>query len=271
MSVTRNERTALNFLKKRTKRSFLFQIIFIILFFLSMNFYPFAEQMENLRNFVLSCQTEALIFFENSFQKVKNFSNFFSDEFFKETASLNKEVESYRYELSMSKTLKEENYKLKSLLELKNQNPSSIAAEVLDIFSNEFNMSMVINVGLSDHVYEDDIVCNNLGLIGRVIEAKEKWSRVLLITDSNSNIPVRIAKANAILSGTNSEFLKISTIHEDIKIEENEKVETSGYGNVFKDGILVGRIIKLKNKFFVRPNVKFYNLKYVIVLRKKCK
>lgn len=270
MSINRSERQALKFLKKRTKRSFFFQIIFTIAFLVALNFYPFAKEMDKFRKCVFEAENNFYMFIEGGQQKFRNFTYFFSDEFNTRIREVSKEMEITRFKLQQLKELEQENSELKTLLKLKNQKTSMATAEVVDIFSNEFNRSLIINIGTEEEVSEGNLVCNSSGLIGRVIEVTKDWSRVLLITDVNSNIPVKIGKANAILAGTNSKFLKISIIHEDIEINEGDVVETSGYGSIFKSGILVGNVVKVHDKFFIEPAVQFSNLKYVIILRKKC-
>tara|TARA_B100000787_G_scaffold154326_1_gene129098 strand:- start:349 stop:720 length:372 start_codon:yes stop_codon:yes gene_type:complete len=81
-------------------------------------------------------------------------------------------------------------------------------------------------------------------LVGKVVEVNYLSSRVLLLSDLNSKIPV-IVEPNAvfsILSGTGKDFgiIQYSKKYEDIKNESI--IYTSGAGSLFKAGIPVGRI-----------------------------
>ena len=156
-----------------------------------------------------------------------------------------------------------ENNKLKSMLQIKNRsNDDIIFAKVVTVFDN-FAKSALINVGKSQKVEADDFAYNETGIIGRIVEVSENWSKILLIIDANSNIPAKISGANIILSGDNSELLKINFLDETIK--ENAIAETSSYGNVFKEGIAIGKVVKNNDEFFVKPFVNFNDLKYVCI------
>ncbi len=158
----------------------------------------------------------------------------------------------------------DENNQLKKLLKMKESANSEIVfAKVVDIFNNDFVRSALINVGRNQNVELDNFAYNEDGLIGRVIEVDENWSKVLFIVDANSNIPARIAGMNAMLSGDNSDLLKVNLLKEEIK--EGDKVESSSYGKVFQDDILIGKVMKKDDEFFVVPSVNFNNLKYVCI------
>ena len=84
--------------------------------------------------------------------------------------------------------------------------------------------------------------------IGRVVEANYFSSRVLLISDLNSKIPVTIEPGNiqSILSGTGKSNGKIQYLKNEELIEKTSIVYTSGSGGLFKSGIPIGKINKLK-------------------------
>jgi rod shape-determining protein MreC len=168
------------------------------------------------------------------------------------------------------KNLRRENDELKKLLQIKESAISTVTvARIVGVFSNDFTQSFTLNVGERDGVAVNDVVKNSEGLVGRIIETYDDWSRVLLITDINSCVPVKIGEqqVNAIMTGGNSNKLYISTIHEDIPISEGDVIETSGYG--IPEGISVGKIVKNGGKFMVQSFVNFSALKYAIVLKKE--
>ena len=81
-------------------------------------------------------------------------------------------------------------------------------------------------------------------LVGKVVEVNYLSSRVLLLSDLNSKIPV-IVEPNeifSILSGTGNEngVIQYSKKYEDIK--SDSIIYTSGAGNLFKAGIPIGKI-----------------------------
>lgn len=157
-----------------------------------------------------------------------------------------------------------ENNRLKSLLGMKKSvDDKIIFAKVVNIFNNDFVRSALIDVGKNQNVQLDNFAYNEDGVIGRVIEVSDNWSKVLFIVDANSNIPAKIAGMNAMISGDNSDLLKISLLKEEIK--DGDTVETSSYGRVFQDGIMIGKVIKKNEEFLVKPAVDFNNLKYICI------
>lgn len=158
----------------------------------------------------------------------------------------------------------EENNKLKTLLEMKESSKNEIIfAKIINIYNNDFVRSALINVGKNQNVQLDNFAYNEQGLIGRVIEVSDDWSKVLFIVDTNSNIPAKISGMNAILSGDNSNLLRVNLLNE--KIKEGAVAESSSYGRVFQENIMIGKVIKKNGEFFVKPAVNFNDLKYLCI------
>lgn len=157
-----------------------------------------------------------------------------------------------------------ENERLKSLLKMKESSKDKIIfAKIINIFNNDFVRSALINVGKNQNVQQDNFAYNERGIIGRVIEVSDNWSKVLFITDANSNIPAKISGMNAMLSGDNSNLLKIDLLNKGIK--EGDTVESSSYGGVFREKIVIGKVIRKNDEFFVQPSVNFNDLKYICI------
>ena len=68
---------------------------------------------------------------------------------------------------------------------------------------------------------------------------------------------------NAILSGDNSNLLRVNLLNE--KIKEGAVAESSSYGRVFQENIMIGKVIKKNGEFFVKPAVNFNDLKYLCI------
>jgi rod shape-determining protein MreC len=176
-------------------------------------------------------------------------------------------------ELERLRQLKTENNSLRQLLSLpeKNNEDKLIMAKVIKFFSNDYMCSFILDSGESAGVSVDDVVINENGLIGRIIEAHADWSKVLLIIDTNSSVPVKIGarRIDAIASGDNSKTLKLSMIRDDDLPENGDLVETSGYGNGFRDKIHLGKIDGQGENLRIVPSVNFNFVEYVGVLTKK--
>ena len=190
----------------------------------------------------------------------RNFSQDVSEKIF------NLQCENIKLKLLADRTnsLVAENNRLKSLLKMKELSKNEIVfARIINIFNNDFVRSATVNVGRKQNVHPDDFVYVEQGLIGRVIEVSDNWSKILFIIDANSNIPANISGVDALLSGNNSNLLKINLVSEDVK--EGDIAKSSSYGKVFQEDIVIGKVVKRGNEFFVRPAVDFNRLKYVCI------
>ena len=113
-------------------------------------------------------------------------------------------------------------------------------------------------------------VLDQVYLVGKVIEVNYTNSRVLLLTDLNSKIPVILEPIGiqAVTSGTGKNYGEIEYTKEKYKDEiksEEIIVYTSGLGALFKPGIPVGKIFK-ENIDRVNFFLDFKQLEYVKII-----
>ena len=164
-----------------------------------------------------------------------------------------------------------ENKRLKLVVEDYVIESDSIYAKVLSDKNSPFLKSIIINKGSKHGINLGSVVKDNQYLVGKIVEVNFTTSRVLLLSDINSKIPVLIEPQGimAILSGSqeNNGTIQYSRI-ENI-IDDKSIVYTSGTGNLFKAGIPVGKIIKTNIKS-TKNNVEFFSdfsqLKFVRIL-----
>ena len=164
-----------------------------------------------------------------------------------------------------------ENKRLKLVVEDYVIESDSIYAKVLSDKNSPFLKSIIINKGSKHGINRGSVVKDNQYLVGKIVEVNLTTSRVLLLSDINSKIPVLIEPQGlmAILSGSkeNNGTIQYSRI-ENI-IDDKSIVYTSGTGNLFKAGIPVGKIIKTNIKS-TKNNVEFFSdfsqLKFVRIL-----
>ena len=85
-----------------------------------------------------------------------------------------------------------------------------------------------------------------MGLVGYVVNVSLKTSRILLIIDINSMIPIYLTNSNwpAVVQGQSGKLLKIKFLSSKANPIEGEVVETSGHGGRLPSGINVGKIVK---------------------------
>ncbi len=146
--------------------------------------------------------------------------------------------------------LDSENRSLRELLNLEvDKSYSHISARILSDPGNTYVKSMLASVGKTNGVVKGAAVVAGEGLIGRIVEVGENTSRILLINDINSRVPVVVEDTgqHAIMAGYNERNPKLIHLPEDSKISEGARIITSGYGGVYPHGIPVGRVIIEKN------------------------
>ena len=112
-------------------------------------------------------------------------------------------------------------YENKELKELINDYVSSsdkILAKIIVDHDSPFLKSIIINKGSKDNIKIGTNIYDQSYLVGRVIEVNYKTSRVLLLSDLNSNVPVTIAPQNiqAIITGDGDNYAQIKYIKDGI-------------------------------------------------------
>ena len=181
------------------------------------------------------------------------------------------------------KALEEEIIELKKLLNL-NEITSSftkINATVISRHAQDFYEMVIIDKGKKDGIKENQAVVNEDGLIGKTIKVTNSTSHVLLLTNSNiySKMSVSINNVNeklyGILSGYDvySNSFIIEGIDDMKKIKVGDLVSTTGLGNIFPNGLKVGKVVRITKDNYdlsyilkVEPSVNFQNFHYVAVL-----
>ena len=132
----------------------------------------------------------------------------------------------------------------------------SISAKVILDQASPFLKSILINKGTRDSIKKGMPVFSNDYLMGTVIEINYFTSRVLLLTDLNSKLPVIIegTNINAILEGTGkSNNLRLMYLPENNILEPNKIIFTSGKGGFLSPGIPVAETyLNKKNKVLIR-------------------
>lgn len=187
--------------------------------------------------------------------------------------TLEAENKKLRLQVARLYQVQKENEKLRELLQyIKELDYKFITAKIVGNASGPFTRSSLINAGEDDAVLKGQAVVMNGGLVGRVVETGRNSSRVLLLTDINSKIPVisMDSRERSILAGNNTENPKLLYLPKDSKINDGEVMVTSGDGDLLPSGLMVGRASKLADgSYEVLPFVSWHHIEYVSVLSMK--
>ena len=163
--------------------------------------------------------------------------------------NLELELEKLKQKKLTNNFLKMENEKLRDLIN-ESINSNEILARVLIDKESPFLRSIILNKGTKDKLKIGMAVVDEVHLVGKVIEVNFTNSRVLLLSDLNSKIPVVLEPIGmqVVVSGTGGTNGKIQYTKEEYSDDINNQeiiAYTSGLGGLFKPGLPVGKISRI--------------------------
>ena len=258
------------FLRKGTKQKFsLLTLLFVsILIIVSSNLnFKIIKNLKSMINeavyrssFIVSLPENLL---KNYYLKINEYSNFYEDYLISK-----EELKSFETREILNEIIINENEELKKLIEDFTFTKNKILAKVIVDHDSPFFKTIIINKGSKDGLKIGTNIFDKNYLIGRVIETNFRTSRVLLLSDLNSNVAISIVPGNiqAIVVGDGVDSGKIKYIKNNL-IEEMQDQSigyTSGTGALFRSGVPVGRVSLNQNEFFVNFFSDFSQLKYVL-------
>jgi rod shape-determining protein MreC len=160
-----------------------------------------------------------------------------------------------------------ENKKLKKLVNNYFIDSNAIIAKVLIDKKSPFFRSVIINKGSKNYIKLGMVVLDNNYLVGKIVEVNYMTSRVLLLSDLNSKIPVIIEPGSiqSILSGTGKNHGVLQYLKENYPSENKSIVYTSGSGGLFKPGIPIGVLnsLEIEDKSIINFFSDFSQLEFV--------
>ena len=144
-----------------------------------------------------------------------------------------------------------------------------VSGQVIGTAGGAYSRNLLINRGSADGVAKGQAVASGTGLVGRIAEVGGRASRVLLLTDINSRIPVSLDSTHerAILAGDNSDRPLLVYLPPHAKPVLGEKIVTSGDGGVFPPGLVVGVVAAIDgNSVRVEPSTDLSRVEYLRVV-----
>ena len=175
-----------------------------------------------------------------------------------ENARLQKENERLRDWYQSAMILEAENKSLRELLNIRlAPQDKYITARILADSGYAFVKSFLVEAGKRDGIKKGQAVVSAEGVIGRVIDVGEKTSRVLLVTDINSRVPILVenSRQHAVMAGGNDALPELIHLPPDSQVQPGDRIITSGHGGVFPYGLPVGRVVFDERK---RPHVELF-------------
>jgi rod shape-determining protein MreC len=194
----------------------------------------------------------------------------------KQNVELVKKVSELENEIFKMSEVSLENDRLKTLLEFRKEIPyETVTAQVVARDSHSDYKVFRINKGYSHGIRLQSVVVTGKGLVGYVYRLTDHFSDILTIVDPEIKIDgmVKRIRSHGMLEGNAKSKMNMRYIPKNDRVILYDQVITSGLGNIFPKGLLVGRVTKIEKEHFgitqrieVTPVVDLDKLEEVLVL-----
>ena len=239
------------FLKKKDKQKFsLLTLLFLSILVIILSNYNF-KVIQLIKIGINEFTYRASFLISTPENKIQKINSQIKDHLkvYENYKNLELELEKLKQKKLTNNFLKMENEKLRDLIN-ESINSNEILARVLIDKESPFLRSIILNKGTKDKLKIGMAVVDEVHLVGKVIEVNFTNSRVLLLSDLNSKIPVVLEPIGmqAVVSGTGGTNGKIQYTKEEYSDDINNQeiiAYTSGLGGLFKPGLPVGKISRI--------------------------
>jgi len=200
---------------------------------------------------------------------VEDFQSY--DRIYEQNQELKRELQKMTAWKEAARQLGEQNARLLDLNKVRlDPKLTWVTGQVLADSGSPFRQSVLLNVGARDGIRDGWATMDGLGLVGRISGVGQGTSRVLLLTDASSRIPVTIQPSGqrAMLVGDNSPAPPLEFIEAPEQVRPGDQVVSSGDGGVFPAGLLVGQVaLGTDNRLRLRMAADYERLDFLRVLR----
>ncbi|MCF6444172.1 rod shape-determining protein MreC [Nereida sp. MMG025] len=190
---------------------------------------------------------------------------------YEQNQDLRRELQQMKAWKEAALQLEQENARLLDLNKVRiDPQLTHVTGVVLADSGSPFRQSVLLNVGARDGIMDGWATMDGIGLVGRISGVGQNASRVILLTDSNSRIPVTIQPSGqrAILVGDNKSAPTLELIEDRDRVRPGDRVVTSGDGKVFPAGLLVGQVAQSPDRRLrARLAADYERLEFLRVLR----
>ena len=236
------------FIAKGTKQKFsLFALVVLSIILISIETIE-AKPFNYFRSFIKDTIYRGSLVVSAPFKVFDNFADYIDKHLnlYSNYDELKKENNKLKNNISESDFLEFENAQLRKLIEEQASSFSDLlSARVMIDKQSPYLNSFIINIGSNKNIKNGMAVLDGKNFVGRIVDVNFFSSRVLLVSDLNSKIPVIIEPSghHAILSGHGTNKPILEYLPENYTIQDGDKVYTSGKEGIFSPGIPIGEII----------------------------
>ena len=230
---------------------------------------------QTVADFVQSPVTTVSSAVTNYFQSISSLRSAQS-----ERDELKQRVEELEVELQNTKSLTDENKRLKSLLELKeNSKYKVLPAQIIGRDASVWFDTSIINRGSLDGVKLNMTVVTNGGLVGRITAVSPLTAQVDLITRDKSGVGAVIGELDSsntigVITGSGKrEILEMGYVPGSVEVQVGEMVYTTGQDGIYPAGLKLGEVSEIRagsatvpQQIFVKPSAGLSGMQEVGVL-----
>ena len=248
-------------------------ILAIFIFFLDVYGFTVIKKTRNIINDVVF---RVSYLASSPARLIPNASKGIADYFYvkEENEKLKKAIENYKSLDLNLEYLANENKNLRKILDAESQSINQkriVLSKVLIDKNSPFLKSIIINKGTKSGIKKGMPVSQDNNLVGRIVDTNFLSSRVLLLNDLNSRIPVTLDEnsTQAILTGSATQNPKLEYLPENYVLKDDVNVFASGKDGIFTPGTPIGKTLKNGEvKLFVNSNqLSFVTVNLLVTIR----
>jgi len=214
-----------------------------------------TDTYDNIVGYVVAPVSKVFTSLSNSFN---DFFEYFKDK--KELVRINQKLEIKLTELehknSKLESLEIENERLRSLLNFKDKNPelNLTACKVISKDSSNYYSTFLIDKGENHGIRTFMPVVGSKGVVGYVVQTGATFSKVQTVIEGGSSLGCIITRTGdiAVCEGDTNllkdGLMTMTYVSKDMSIVEGDIIETSGLGEIYPAGLVIGRVKELKNE-----------------------
>lgn len=200
----------------------------------------------------------------------------------KKNSDLEEQLEVLKKQLVYLRELELENSRLREMLNFKKK-VSQFEMEIARVVGRDpgnWFETIVLDKGSKDEIAVNMAVVTDRGLVGKIQEVGETWSKALLIIDRRSAVSGMIQRTrdNGVIKGFSESvekgLLKMEYLPPGANIIKGDMVISSGLGGVFPKGLVIGNVIKVNKEenellkyAVIKPVVDFERLEEVFIIK----
>ena len=190
---------------------------------------------------------------------------------FEQNQDLRRELQQMKAWKEAALQLEQQNARLLDLNQVRlDPKLTHVTGQVLADSGSPFRQSVLINVGARDGILDGWATMDGIGVVGRISGVGDRTARVILLTDTNSRIPVTVQPSGqkGLLSGDNTALPPLEFLEKSDEVRPGDRVVSSGDGGMFPAGLLVGQVVMGNDRRLrVSLSADYQRLEFLRVLR----